>query len=205
MSKVKVQSNRRKQSRNMTIMTYCPESHIDTVLNTHSDLIRAYAYILHDKFTAEELGDKDHKEPHFHIVLRLSVPLTELTVSNWFTYYNDDGLKQRVTCILTYDVYESFDYLTHKHYPDKFQFLPTDVKLSDIKYFTRESDRLSDDNAINALDDMLAGVPIYTLCRRYGRDFIYHLSQLEYAKFKIEHPQESIQSYYTSHEDNIPF
>lgn len=179
----------------MTIMTYCPEKHIQEVIQQHSYDIRAFAYIYHDKFSSEELGDKDHKEPHYHIVLRLNTPHSESSISKWFIYYNSDGLLQKCQCFCTYDVYSSFDYLIHKHNPEKYQYSLDDVVVSAMKFFTRSIDTFSDDNALNALDDLMSGIDLYTLARRYGRDVIYHLSLLEYYAFKIKKQNGTLTEY----------
>lgn len=196
-------SNRAKQSRNMCIMTYCPGEHIQKVIEFHSDLIRAYAYIYHDRFSPDELGDKETKEPHYHIVLRLNVPMTESAVSKWFTYYNEECLKQRVDCISTDDPFESYDYLTHKHSPEKFQFSELDVTVSDSTFFTRNRSKFSDDNALNALDDLIHDVDVYTICKRYGRDIIYHLSQLQFAKYLITNSDRNLTFNPYNHFDEI--
>lgn len=202
-SKNRKRSNRAKQSRNMCIMTYCPGEHIQKVIEFHSDVIRAYAYIFHDKFSPDELGDKETKEPHYHIVLRLTVPMTESSVSKWFTYYNSEGLKQRVDCISTDDPFDSYDYLTHKHNPEKYQFDDLDVTVSDSNLFTRNKSKISDDSSLNALDDMLNGVDVYTICRRYGRDVIYHLSQLQFAKYLITNSKNTLSYNPYNHFDEI--
>ena len=178
-------SNRKIQARNLTVMTYCPVEFIREVLNLHADDIRAYAYIYHDKFSAEELGDKERKEPHYHIVLRLNRPFTESAVSKWFVFYNSDGLRQRVDVKATDDPFECYDYLIHKHHPEKYQFSEHDIVCNFPKAFKRKSDNISDDNALNALNDLINGTPVYTVCKRYGRDIIYHLNALVYAKFLI--------------------
>lgn len=180
-------SNRQKQGRNICIMTYCTEEHIKLVLSSHETDLIAWSYIYHDKFTKEELGDKDHKEPHFHLVLRLSRSFTESAVSKWFTFYNSDCLKQRVDAIITDDPYESFDYLIHAHSPEKYQFSPNERITYNLNKFIRNKDRTSDDNAINALEDMIAGKNIYTISRKYGRDVIYHMPQLFYTYNLIIH------------------
>ena len=183
----KQHSNRQRQGRNMTVMTYADESFIKSVLDLHEQQLIAWSYILHDKFSKDELGDKDHKEPHFHLVLRLSRPFTESAISKWFTHYNDEGLKQRVDVIITDDPYESYDYLIHLHSPEKYQFNPSERITYNQSKFIRHKDDTSDDNAINALDDMLNGRNIYTICRKYGRDVIYHLPQLKYCYDLIMH------------------
>lgn len=180
-------SNRQKQGRNMCIMTYCTEEHIKSVLELHETELIAWSYIYHDKFTKEELGDKERKEPHFHLVLRLSRSFTESAVSKWFTFYNAEGLKQRVDAIITDDPYESYDYLIHLHSPEKYQFSPNERITYNQSKFIRGKDKTSDDNAINALEDMLSGRNIYTVCRKYGRDVIYHLPQLKFAYDLIMH------------------
>ena len=187
-------SNRQKQFRNVTVMTYCTEEHIRNVFSAHDTDIFAWSYIYHDKFTQVELGDKERKEPHYHLVLRLNRSFTESAISKWFTFYNNDGLKQRVDVIGTDDVYESYDYLIHLHSPDKYQFLPSERITYNPSKFNRKTDKTSDCNAINALEDMLAGKNIYTIAHKYGRDIIYHMPQLKYTYDLIVHGTQD--SYY---------
>ena len=183
-------SNRKAQGRNMCIMTYCTEAHIKSVLDFKADCLFAWSYIYHDKFTKDELGDKERKEPHYHLVLRLTRPFTESAISKWFTFYNSDGLKQRVDAIITDDPYESYDYLIHAHSPEKYQFSPSERVTYNQSKFIRHKDNTSDDNAINALEDMLQGKNIYTVCRKYGRDIIFHMPQLKYCYDLIQHGHE---------------
>lgn len=169
------------QARNWNLLTYCSKSRIDEVLELHKDIIRAYAYIYHDKFTDEELDGKDKKEPHFHIVLRLTMPLKSCTVQNWFYEFNIDGSRINTRLKPCDNYKEDFEYLTHKNHPNKYQFPKSAVVCNNHSAF-RSKRNCSDDLAIDALEDMLSGVSVYDIAMRYGRDVIYHMSQIKYTR-----------------------
>lgn len=176
----KKQNLNRIQSRNWDITTYVSENCIIQSLNEHRDIIRAYAYILHDKFTLAELGDKESKQSHFHIVLRLYRPLNLTTVINWFREFNDDGSRINSRAIVMHDVVDRFEYLIHKNDPDKWQFPFSEIKGYNIQAF-KSVRNCDDDSAVDALNDLLSGCSVYDVCTRYGRDVIYHFPQLKFC------------------------
>lgn len=173
-------NKQRVQSRNWNLSTYVSKDTIELALKEHSDIIRAYAYILHDKFTKTELGEKDHKEPHYHIVVRLTRPLNLTTICNWFREFNADGQRINTRALPSSDFQADYEYLIHKNDLDKWQYKWSDVTgFNEIAFKNHKN--CDNDIAIDALNDLLDGVSVYDVCMRYGRDVIYHFPQLKFV------------------------
>lgn len=176
--------NPNKQLRNWDIMTYCDKSFIQSVLDAHSDVIRAYAYIYHDKFSQFELEEEAKKNdvdisdavkvPHYHLVLRLTRPFKLITIKNWFFCVDAEGNKI-TTRLIDKEYHQAFRYLTHQDDPQKYQFSKTEIICNDLNAF--RSSRNSDEQiSIDIIDDMLNEVPIYEILQRYGNNFAYHIN-----------------------------
>lgn len=81
-----------------------------------------------------------------------------------------------------HDITASFDYLTHdteqakaegKHLYDK-----TDIITNNIDFFNNSATQ-EEDNMSLALCEMLDGVPIREIAKKYGRDFIIHFHSIK--------------------------
>ena len=165
-----------KRSRNFCLITYLTEPALVSCLNNHIQSIRAFEYIYHDKDLKE---DGTPKEPHFHLNLILYSARKLSDVRRWFAGGNDlNGLPANTLGQICMDIGSSHDYLTHKEYPDKFQYNSDDIVSSDLALFERKSE-FSDDVSWMALNDMLEGVPLQDIAKRYGRDFIYHYGHIK--------------------------
>lgn len=168
--------------RNIALISYAPVDFIQSVLDKHKNQIRAYSYILHDKFSEFELAHSEtgHKEIHTHILLRLfaSAPLSR--VENWFLYFDSNEKKVNTLAegVLKKNIQILYEYQIHKNDPDKFQFSEDKRICSDESEFLLES-LTNDDVALSALNDMLDNVPLKYIAQRYGRDFIYHYSHIK--------------------------
>lgn len=167
--------SRPSQSRNVVCISYAPLRVIKNALAMHSESIKAWAYIYHDRFSDSELEESSsgEKEPHYHIMLRFYRPFTHSAVKRWFACLNDDGELINTHVVNCSNVGSYYDYLIHKYDPDKFQFDESDRKCSNPADF--ESDEsICSDSSFDALDMILKGVPTYEIARKYGRDFIIH-------------------------------
>lgn len=158
------------QCRNFSLVTYLSENQLNEVLQRKSEYIKAFSYCVHDM-------DKD-KEKHTHIILLLNSPRYVSTVKNWFNGYVDDsGNTVNTLCQKCHNVTSAFDYLIHKDNPEKYQYDPCLRITSDLQFFSETSD--NEDVAKLALFDLLDGVPLREVAKRYGRDFIYHYGHIK--------------------------
>lgn len=155
----------KKRSRNFSLITYLSKEDIQEVLSFHTENIKAYAYILHDK---------DNKENHVHLILSLYNATTALAVCKWFRGYVDiSGKDINTLCQCMHDKCAGFSYLTHENAKDKYQYDYKDIVGYNQEFFL-DSEEYKVDSISMALEDLLSGVSVRTLCKRYGRDFIIH-------------------------------
>lgn len=167
---------REKRSRNFCLITYLTETDLVSCLNNHIQSIRAFEYIYHDKDLKD---DGSPKEPHYHVNLILYSARKLADVRRWFSGGKDlNGLPANTLGQICMDIGASHDYLTHKENPDKFQYNSEDIVSTDFSLFERKSE-FSDDVSWLALNDMLDGVPLQVIAKRYGRDFIYHYGHIK--------------------------
>ena len=167
---------REKRSRNFCLITYLTETDLVSCLNNHIQSIRAFEYIYHDKDLKD---DGSPKEPHFHVNLILYSARKLADVRRWFSGGKDlNGLPANTLGQICMDIGASHDYLTHKENPDKFQYNSEDIVSTDFSLFERKAE-CSDDVSWLALNDMLDGVPLQDIAKRYGRDFIYHYGHIK--------------------------
>lgn len=164
-----------KRSRNFCLITYLTEDDLVTCLNNHQSSIRGYEYIFHDKDVKE---DGSPKEPHFHVNLVLFSARKLVDIRRWFFGFDLHGLPANTLAQVCMDIGASHDYLIHKENPDKFQYSLYDIVSSDSSLFEGQVDH-SEDVAYLALNDMLEGVPLQDIAKRYGRDFIYHYGHIK--------------------------
>lgn len=83
-----------------------------------------------------------------------------------------------------------FRYLTHQDNPEKYQYSPDDVICSDPSSF---EDDVQTDDTWTAVEDLLNGVPLKEVARRYGRDFIYHYSHIRQLVSDIRFENDNVQ------------
>lgn len=164
-----------KRSRNFCLITYLTEDDLVTCLNNHQSSIRGFEYIFHDQDVKE---DGTPKEPHFHVNLILYNTRKLADIRRWFFGFDLQGLPANTLGQICLDIGASHDYLTHKDNPEKFQYNPDDIVSSDSSLFERKLD-IVDDVSWLALNDMLEGVPLQDIAKRYGRDFIYHYGHIK--------------------------
>lgn len=164
-----------KRSRNFCLITYLTEDDLVSCLNNHQSSIRGFEYIFHDKDIKE---DGTPKEPHFHVNLILFSARKLVEIRRWFFGFDPQGLPANTLGQICLDIGASHDYLTHKENPEKFQYNPDSIVSSDPTLFDRKLD-IVDDVSWLALNDMLEGVPLQDIAKRYGRDFIYHYGHIK--------------------------
>lgn len=172
-----------KRSRNFSLISYLDEIHIQMVLCEHANHIKACAYIYHDRDLKED-GTK--KESHRHILLCLYNQRYESSIHNWFNRFeNDDGDLINTHTQVCRDISNTYRYLTHKNAKDKVQYSQDEIKGVNLDFF-KQVDKHDEDTALSALNDMLNGVPYRQIFERYGRDVMYHISQLQTCYIMIK-------------------
>lgn len=152
MSKIKV-------GRWFAVVSYCPDT--DTLLAdlmAHQRSIRAYALIKHDK---------DETDTHHHIVIRTYNVWSCLAVAKWFSHEGENAFAQ-----FAIDREGIIDYLTHEHNADKANYDKSDIIFSGMSDLLPQESGV--DESMCIINDILSGVSVLELVRRYGRDFIYH-------------------------------
>ena len=159
---------------NHSLVSYAPLHVIEKALEFHSEEIKGYAFIRHDKFTEAELKDDGTEpEPHFHIIVRLWRRLSPNTVKRWFWCIDEDGQLVNTLNRQVGSVPIAYDYLIHKWDPEKWQYSPSERVVSDPKWFTVD-ECIEEDNAFLAFQMALCDVEPYVIAKRIGKDFLYH-------------------------------
>lgn len=163
-----------KRYRNFSLVTYLNPQHIDSVLFKHDRQVKAYAYITHDKC---------NKELHTHLLICLINNTTCNAIQNWFLGFEDEkGLQINTLVQPMHDLYSSYKYLTHEteqaRQEGKYLYNSDDIKSNNLSYFT-DTSKQDVDNLTLAIDDLLAGVPLDEVRKKYGRDFIMHYGHIK--------------------------
>ncbi|MBQ3550223.1 MAG: hypothetical protein IJA41_04515 [Clostridia bacterium] len=172
-------SNKSRKIRNFALISYLNEDKILSVLNSHDSQIKAYAYILHDKDIRE---DGSLKEPHFHILLALYNATTCNSVVKWFQGFTDNNdLSINSFCEPMHNISCCFEYLTHNTenaiQDNKYIYDESFVKGFNVDFFI-DKDLQDTDNLSLALSEMINGVPLIEIAKRYGRDFVIHYGHI---------------------------
>ena len=155
------------QTRKWSLVTYLCPADIAAVFADKSDKVRAYAYCTHYK--------DEGKEPHTHIVVWLNTPFSASTIKNWFRGCDSKGELANTLAEPCKDIVAMYRYLIHEDNPEKYQYDPEDRICSVPSCF---EDDVQTDDTWTAVEDLLNGVPLAEVARRYGRDFIYHYSHI---------------------------
>lgn len=143
--------------RKFGLVTYLDIETVKKTLHKNIDKIARYAYISHN-------NESEQTDNHIHILLYTYHANTYNAIKNWFPKSQNTFAKPIL------DDCKAVDYLTHINEPDKVQYNPDKIVA-----FNFELDNLVyDDNGYTILEDLLNNVPLRTIAKRYGKDFIYH-------------------------------
>lgn len=139
------------------------------IINDFCSKTFKFAYILHDK--------DENKSPHYHIVCSFKRNMSFSAVRKLFP------LEQNTLVQQMFDKVSSFEYLTHKNNPEKYQYSDDLVKTNDLKYFVGTSSETSKLIERQEFFDDLAyhNISEKDLFLKYGRDYIKN--QSVYRKF----------------------
>ena len=160
---------------NVSLITYCPLSFVETVLKNHVSQLKAFSYCLHDR-------DKD-KEPHIHIIIISKMPMLLQTYINWFKFIDENDNKVNTFGEKLVDIKGAYQYLLHLNSPEKYQYDEKQRKTFNTDFFELKN---HEDKSILALTDILAGCSLRDCALRYGRDFIYHYAHMRQLIIDIE-------------------
>lgn len=167
-----------KRSRNFSIVTYLTKEQMQSVLNAHSNQIRAFAFIEHN-CDIDENGLP--KERHIHCIIKTFHQSTTSGICSWFRGFTDSkNMPVNTLAQIVFDISGCFEYLTHN----------TEVAIAEGKYLYSDDEVITnnaelfkntafeEDNLSLALDDMLNGIPLVDIAKKYGRDFIIHYGHI---------------------------
>lgn len=171
------------KSRNFFIRTYLTEENVKGFIKTLS--VAKWAYIKHD--------ERDGKEPHFHIVLRLNNPTTLSSMRGKIKAFGrgkDSGKDVNSDVQECIDLNDAFLYLTHESNSavsaGKALYDVKDVRTNDFGYFRGdyssagrklETEKCAENTAYQILCDMERGISLRDMARRYGREFIINFNR----------------------------
>ncbi len=169
-----------KRYRNFSLLTYLTPQQIESVLLKHDRQVKAYAYITHD-MDCNEFGEL--KEKHIHLLICLINNTTSTAVCNWFNGFEDEkGQKINTLAQPMHDICGSYAYLTHDteqaRGEGKYLYSKDNIKGNNLSYF-EDSTKQDIDNLTLAIDDLLNGIPLDEVRKRYGRDFIMHYGHIK--------------------------
>lgn len=172
------------RTRLFALMTYATHEQIMYCLSLHGEQIRYSTFILHDK---DVNNDGELKIAHSHVVIETYNAYRVGSVRGWFkSCVDDDGKPINTLGQPVVDRKAVIDYLTHEHHKHKAQYSrDCIVNYSEALLIAQEKPRIDDDRALLIIDDIMAGVPEYVLCRRYGREYIINAHRYRDMIFHI--------------------
>lgn len=178
------------RSRKFSCITYLNETQLNACLSKHFNQIRAYEYIFHDLDTWTEYDEEKNpshvcghlKEPHFHLIIVTFHQCTISAIRKWFSGFVDENGDITTTAQVVSDIDALDEYLTHRDKKSRAEgkvlYPLENIVSSDPKYFGSYLERDYDNSTI-AVELLLKGVPIKTIAQMFGKDFIYHYSQIK--------------------------
>ncbi len=178
------------RSRKFGLISYLNKEQLDKCLLAHVLQIRCYEYIFHDKDIFDDIDEKENpqhisgtpKQPHFHLIIVTYNQCTLSAVKKWFRGYVDENGDINTLVQYCTDIDELDLYLTHEDKKSiargKYIYPRSLVQCSDPNYFSAKVDR-NYDNSVLASEMLLRGVPIRTVAKIYGKDFIYHYNTIK--------------------------
>ena len=154
-----------KKSRNWFIVTYNKPEEFQNLLNT----CKEWAYIYHDR--------DEGKEPHYHILAVFENARYYTGVKKLIAGEQNSFLEPVKTSIQ-----QCYRYLTHEEKNDKAIYDESEIVKSE--YFKGSDEKSTKgEEAIQMIDDILNGLSLRELARRYGKDFMKNASSyMNYAQ-----------------------
>lgn len=122
-----------------------------------------WAYAYHD---LDKDDDGELKPPHYHLLLHFK---TACSVNSCIKYILS---KQNVFGEECVSPHGAFEYLWHKNNPEKYQYDRSVVVTHNAVYWDRFLPDIRDRTNIDFIEDLLNGVDMVTMAKRYGRDYM---------------------------------
>ena len=150
----------------IAIMTYASKTQVLSILEKKKAAYTAYAMIEHDK---------DKAPKHCHIFIKFNCNRNGTDILKWFELCCDkNGVLVNTRFEQVHSEKGLHDYLTHSNTPEKHQYSESEIIYSDENAREELLKECVQDNGYGALEDMLRGVKLKEIARKWGRDFIRH-------------------------------
>lgn len=156
----------------IAIMTYAPIAQVKTILEKKRGAYTAFALIQHDK---------DKAPKHCHIFIKFNCERRGTDILKWFDLCCDEnGEIVNTRFEQVHSEKGLLDYLTHSNTPEKHPYEEKEIIYSDENAREELLKECVVDNGYGALEDMLTGVKLKEIARKWGRDFIRY-----YTAYKL--------------------
>lgn len=173
------------RARQFFIRTYLKPEEFEPITKAAKN----WAYILHDK---------DGGEPHYHIIAVFKNARTE------------DGIRaiipntqQTRIEIIKNGIEACYRYLTHEDNPEKYHYSKDEIQSNGKKYF--EEDKAENETAEQIIEDILQGLSLRELARRYGRDFMKNWRKYKEFAYYVMLQEDGIKIGYENMKENYEF
>lgn len=215
--------NREIATNRFFLSTYVPVDVIADVLSRKLVQIKCYAYNTHDKdvYLQDVLDKKtgeiihragDPEIVHTHIYLELHNSRKPSEIISWFRYFDENGVAVNTFKEIPMYSQGCLDYLIHKHNPEKYQYSIESVVS--YGFDIQDGSLVAGDDydfTYDIISDLVAGVPLKTMIKRYGKNFVYHYRQfrdivddmLDFDKYGHDFRLSRVS--YQKNDDNLPF
>lgn len=153
---------------NFSCVTYADVESVQAWLDDNCQIVKHYAYIVHDK---------DDCEKHIHLILLL---YNNKTCSALFkTFKNTFNCNTLVEPL--HDTQSCYEYLIHKNNNDKYQYSKNDIITDNKTFFDtlEKNEKYITDNSIGIISDLLDNIPLEDMHIRYGRDFVINFKKYD--------------------------
>ena len=182
----------------IAIMTYASKAQVLSILQKRKSAYTAYAMIEHDK---------DKAPKHCHIFIKFNCQRNGTDILKWFELCCDEsGELVNTRFEQVHSEKGLLDYLTHSNTPNKYQYSESEIVYSDENARDELLKECVQDNGYGALEDLLAGVKLKEIARKWGRDFIRHYNAYKTLACDIRfQEQQEIVKYTLKETENIDF
>ena len=151
------------RARQFFIRTYLNPDEFEPIIKA----ARNWAYILHDK---------DGGEPHYHIIAVFKNARSEGGIKATIPNTQQTRIE-----IVKNGIEACYRYLTHEDNPEKYHYSKDEIQSNGKGYF--EENKAEHETAEQMIDDILQGLSLRELARRYGRDFMKNWRKyIEFAR-----------------------
>lgn len=189
-----------KRSRRFCLVTYIDRDELERFVR-RCDWIQHWALCTHDRDLTSE---GEPKQLHTHLLLYTYNAKTASAIKKVFDRYSAEfyGTEnaQNTLCQIMHDSGYQWRYLIHKDDKDKYQYSEELRKCDDFAYWHKLdiTEGMTDSNTnygMAILEDVLSGVSSLDLCRRYGKEYIYHATHYKNVAYDVtfEHNRSTFQ------------